>query len=89
MDGAHSCTGGLGSSGTEQTRKPQKLDASCMRSHVVSQNLKQLKKDARSPALYNRINEHLMTLKYMTKIKVEGLGEYEIEVKNVIDTRTF
>jgi len=30
-----------------------------------------------------------MLLKYKQKIKVEGHGEYEIEVKNVIDTRTF
>lgn len=29
-----------------------------------------------------------MMVKYHTKIKVDGLGEYEIEVKNVIDVRT-
>jgi hypothetical protein len=56
---------------------------------MADSKVRQMKKDAVSPAIYNRINEHLMTLKYTSKIKVEGLGEYEIEVKNVIDTRTF
>ena len=47
------------------------------------------KQDSKAPALYNRIKEHLLTLEYMTKIKVEGVGDYEIKVKSVIDTRTF
>ena len=46
-------------------------------------------KDAKSPAVYNRIQERLLTLKYQTSIKVDGVGEYEIEMTNVIDTRTF
>ena len=48
-----------------------------------------MNKDAKSPAVYNRIQERLLTLKYQTSIKVDGVGEYEIEMTNVIDTRTF
>ena len=30
-----------------------------------------------------------MTIEYQTKIKVEGVGDYEIKMQNVVDTRTF
>lgn len=32
---------------------------------------------------------HFIAIKYKTKIEVEGLGQYEIEVTNVVNTRTF
>jgi len=32
---------------------------------------------------------HYIALKYKTKIEVEGQGQYEIEVTNVVNTRTF
>lgn len=50
--------------------------------------MRQMNKDAASPAIFNRLQEHLFLLKYLTKIKVEGYGEVEITVQNVIDIRT-
>jgi len=32
---------------------------------------------------------HYIALKYKTKFEVEGMGSYEIEVTNVVNTRTF
>ena len=32
---------------------------------------------------------HYIALRYKTRIEVEGQGEYEIEVTNLVDTRTF
>jgi len=48
-----------------------------------------MRNDQESPAILNRIRENLLTLEYQTKIKVEGVGDYEIKMQNVIDTRTF
>lgn len=32
---------------------------------------------------------HYISLKYRTKFEVEGVGEYEIVVTNIVNTKTF
>ena len=39
--------------------------------------------------MLSTVKGNFIALKYKTRIAVEGVGEYEIEVKNVIDTKTF
>ena len=35
------------------------------------------------------LGSHFIALKYKTTIEVQGTGEYQIEVTNVVNTRTF
>lgn len=39
--------------------------------------------------LLDRVRGHFFALKYRTTIEVEGVGEYQIEVTNLVNTRTF
>ena len=32
---------------------------------------------------------HYIAIKYKTKVEVDGVGSYEIEVTNVVNTKTF
>ena len=43
----------------------------------------------RTLGLLDNVRGHYIAMKYRTKIEVEGVGQYEIEVTNVVNTRTF
>ena len=42
----------------------------------------------KTPALFKSIKNKYIALKYKTKVSVEGVGEYEVEVTNVVNTKT-
>lgn len=37
----------------------------------------------------NTVKGNFIALKYKTSVAVEGMGEYQIEIVNVVNTRTF
>ncbi len=37
----------------------------------------------------NTVSGNYIALKYKTSVAVEGLGEYQIEIVNVVNTKTF
>lgn len=41
-----------------------------------------------NPSLFNTVRQNFIALKYKTKIEVDGLGEYQIEITNVVNTGT-
>lgn len=40
-------------------------------------------------SLMNTVSGNYIALKYKTSVAVEGLGEYQIEIVNVVNTKTF
>ena len=42
----------------------------------------------KTPALFKSLKNKYIALKYKTKVSVEGVGEYEVEVTNVVNTKT-
>jgi len=38
--------------------------------------------------LYKNLKNKMIALRYKTKVIVEGVGEYEIEITNVVNTKT-
>ena len=46
------------------------------------------KNQHRVPALYKNLKNKFIALQYKTKVSVEGVGEYEIEITNVVNTKT-
>lgn len=42
-----------------------------------------------SLGLMNTIKGNFIALKFRTNIEVEGVGEYQIEITNVVNTKTF
>ena len=43
----------------------------------------------RQLSLMNTVKGNFIALKYKTSVAVEGMGEYQIEIVNVVNTRTF
>ena len=52
---------------------------------IVSKHKAQTNK---TPALFKSLKNKYIALKYKTKVSVEGVGEYEVEVTNVVNTKT-
>ena len=48
----------------------------------------QVSKTNKAPALYKSLKDKYIAVKYKSKVTVDGVGEYEIEVTNVVNTKT-
>lgn len=85
-------TGGLAATADESIDVPDSCTGGSRREHNIP-NSKITSKTAegnkQKVSLVNTVKGKFVALNYKTKIAVAGVGEYQIEITNVVNTKTF